>query len=79
MQFDYIRGIMRPDGGVCVEYQITGDEEPKQVLHEEDMSNKSDKDIIKTLRSLSPDFTSKDYSKIKIDRNWYYHGQGNHD
>jgi len=79
MHFDYIRGIMRPDGWICVEYHITGEEKPKQILLEEDMSNKSDKDIIKALRSLSPDFTSKDYSKIKIDRSWYNSGQGNHD
>jgi len=79
MQFDYIRGIMRLDGGICVEYHVTGEEEPRQVLHLENMSEKDDKEIIEILRNLSPDFQSPDYSKIKIDRSWYYHAQGNHD
>jgi len=79
MSLDYIRGIMRPDGGICVEYQVTGEEEPRQVIHAEDMSGKSDKKIIEILRTLSPDFQSPDYVKIKIDRSWYHHAQGNHD
>ena len=79
MQFDYIRGIMNPKGGMCVEYHVTGEEEPRQVSHEEDMSEKDDKEIIKILRGLSQDFQSKDYSKIRIDRSWYHHAQGNHD
>jgi hypothetical protein len=79
MQFDYIRGIMNPKGGIHVEYHVTNEEEPGQVLHEEDMSGKSDKEIIKILRNLSEDFQSKDFSKITIDRAWYNHAQGNHD
>ena len=79
MAFDYIRGIMRPDGSVCVEYLISGEEEPGQVLIEDDLSMKSDSEIIAITRGKSQIFQAPDYSQITVDRNWHHHAQGNHD
>lgn len=78
MPFDYIRGILRPDGTVCVEYQVTGGEEPGQVVSEENLGEKTDREIIEFMRDKSPLFDDLDYSNITVNREWYesHHPQG---
>ena len=71
MPFDYIRGIMRPDGTVLVEYQSTNEEEPGQVLSDENLADKTDSEIIEILRDKSPLFNDPDYANITINREWY--------
>ena len=71
MPFDYIRGIVRPDGKVCVEYLVTGEEEPGQVVSDSDLSTKSDDELRIALKSLSPLFDDPDYSTISINREWF--------
>lgn len=71
MPFDYIRGIMRPDGTVCVEYQETDEEEPGQVFSDENLSDKTDREIIEIMREKSPLFDDPDYGNITINREWY--------
>ncbi len=71
MAYEYIRGIMRPDGKVCIEYHVTDEEEPGQIVTEDDLSDKTDQEIIAIIReryALSGDL---DYSNIKIERSWY--------
>lgn len=71
MAFEYIRGIMRPDGKVLVEYQAIDAEEPGQVISEENLADKSDREIIEFMQDKSPLFDDPDYVNITINREWY--------
>lgn len=78
MPFDYIRGILSPDGTVCVEYQVTDEDEPGQVVSEENLADKTDLEIVEFMRDKSPLFDDPDYANITINREWYesHHPQG---
>lgn len=71
MPFDYIRGIVKPDGTVCVEYQVADEEEPGQVVSEEILADKTDREIIEIMHKKSPLFDDPDYDNITINRDWY--------
>lgn len=71
MAYEYIRGIIRPDGRVSIEYHVSDEAEPGQIVTEDDLSDRSDQEIVAIIReryALSGDL---DYSRIKIDRSWY--------
>jgi len=75
MGYEYIRGIMRPDGTICIEYHATGEEEPGQIDMEDNLSDKTDSEIRTIFRERYPLANDVDYSSIPIDRSWYEHTQ----
>ena len=72
MAMEYVRGIMYPDGRVCVEYHVTDEEEPGQIVTKDDLSEKSDQEIIAIIRDRYS-ILDPDYANMKIDRSWYEH------
>ena len=71
MAYEHIRGIMRPDGRVCVKYHVTDEDEPGQIVTDDDLSQKSDMEIISIIQHRYALSCDSDYLSIKIDRVWY--------
>ncbi len=71
MAYEYIRGIIRPDGKVCIEYHVSDETEPGQIVTEDDLSDRSDQEIIAIIRERYAISNDPDYDNITINRDWY--------
>jgi len=71
MAYEYIRGIMRPDGRVCIEYHVTNEHEPGQIVTDDDLSEKTDMEIVSIIQSRYSLSCDVGRPAIKIDRTWY--------
>jgi hypothetical protein len=71
MAYEHIRGIIRPDGRLHIEYHVTDEVDPGQIITDDDLSGKTDLEINAIIQQRYALYGNSDHPAIPIDRAWY--------